>query len=192
MRRDLSFEHNYEISLTDEIPGSPGRIEQFYYPGASVVGSAGGTAGGIWVTVIPQSGSPWMGYFAQQYESPPAISAIASSPNAEMFCVISSGLGYIVKAQDPRNWAKVECFPILDFRSIASARILLFSDFTKLVAYDVRGKLWRTQDICWDKLKIQEITNERITGTGWNAPKSREMSFEVDLKTGNILRSVKT
>jgi hypothetical protein len=187
MRTDLSFDPNYEISLADEIPGISGKVEQFYYPGASTSGIAG-ISGGIWVRIIPRNKSPWMGFFAGQYQSPPAISAIASSPNPLLFCVVSFGTGYIVNAEDPRDWMKVVCFPILDLRSIPSTQLLLFSDFTKIVAYGPHGKAWHTQDVCWDKLTIQEVTTERVLGSGWNAPKSREMDFEVDLKTGRILR----
>jgi len=191
MITDLSFHHNYEISLVNEIPGISGKTEQFYYPGASTDGIAG-VPGGIWVSIIPKQRPPWMGFFAEQYQSPPAISAIASSPHPLMFCVISSGFGCIVNAEDPDNWIKLECFPILDVRFITSpAEILLFSDFTKLVAYGTRGKLWRTQDVCWDNLKIKEMTQESIIGTGWNFPSSKEMDFEVDLKTGRIVRSAR-
>ena len=185
MRIDLNFDHHYEIRLAEEIPGSPGRVEQFYYPGASNTGIAG-QAGGFWITVTPQNRLPWMGSFAKGYQSPRVVSAMASSPNPKMFCVVSSGLGCIVNAEEPGNWIKVDCFPVLDFRSIPSAGILLFADFTKLVAYGTDGQAWRTQDLCLDELRIQDITTELIVGTGWNAPK-----IEVDLKTGEILRRVK-
>ncbi len=67
--------------------------------------------------------------------------------------------------------------------------MLVLSDFTGLVAYDINGLMWRSPRLCWDDLKIVNVIDQRIEGTGYDPTNSisHERPFVVDLKTGTSL-----
>jgi hypothetical protein len=112
-----------------------------------------------------------------------------SSPDPSRVCVISGGAGYLVKADEPDIWEKIPIDPVLDVRLIPEHDLLVFSDFTGLVAFDSRGLAWRSPRVCGDELKIVSVTRETIEGTGFHPTNSIEPAsrFVVDLKTGRSL-----
>jgi hypothetical protein len=79
--------------------------------------------------------------------------------------------------------------PILDVRPIPGHGLLVFSDFTRVVAYDRNGLVWRSPQVCHDGLKIRKVNDQKIEDIGYDPTNSRspEMPFAVDLKTGASL-----
>jgi hypothetical protein len=65
----------------------------------------------------------------------------------------------------------------------------IFSDFTRLAAYGSSVLVWRSPQVCWDGLKILEVSRDTIKGIGYDPTNSitHESCFAVDLKTGRSL-----
>ncbi|MGB9073973.1 MAG: hypothetical protein WCC22_15155 [Terriglobales bacterium] len=96
--------------------------------------------------------------------------------------MIASGGGYIVEADKPVVWEKILLIPVLDVRAIPERQILVFADFTNLAAYGTNGLVWRSPRVCWDDLKILNVTHDTIEGAG-----DGESRFAVDVRTGRSL-----
>lgn len=143
---DLTFPHYYEVEELQEFPSATSQERRIYYPGASQEGGHDG----LLVMVSPYVGQPWLGVFAFGYDSPKALSCIYSCPHGESLCVVSAGQGHIVRADDPYICEKVEAYPVLDARPLPTNRLLVFADFTKMVAYGPGGIAWTTSRLSSD------------------------------------------
>ncbi len=109
LETDLTLPHSYQVSEVGEFPGT-GKFKHpvvFYPPPKD-----GREGGGLWVKFSPHEGKSWIGVFAFGYSSPPAFCRVVSSPDPDRLCVISNGVGYLVKADEPEVWKKY-----LSFRS---------------------------------------------------------------------------
>jgi len=175
---DETFAHSYECIQLAEIPS--GASPHYYFPGGSVKGGRDG----LILEIQPHRGDVWFGTFAYGNVTPNGFTGVLSSPNPHRVCVVSKGSGYFVDVNSPANWEEINAVPILDVRPIASENILVFADFTKLVAYDTRGVKWRTEDISLDGLKITSVGGGLIEGEFWNPSNDRTSQFVVDLVSG--------
>ena len=63
--------------------------------------------------------------------------------------------------------------------------VIVFANFTELVAYGPTGIRWRTKRLAWDSLKITEVTDTIIKGEFWDIRSDANSNFVVDLATGN-------
>jgi len=183
---DTSFPHLYVCEQLSESPASA-RLPHYYYPGASTEGGRDG----ILAEVRPENGEPWLGTFAFGQIAPKGASGIFTTPSPHRFCVVAKGQGYLVGAKVPTEWEAVRATPIIDVRPIPAQGIIVFAEFTRLVAYGESGIKWRTKSLTWDNLKITEVTDTFIKGEFWDIRSEATGSFTVDLATGNHQGGIK-
>lgn len=180
---DLTFQNNYSIEIIEEL-GAEGL---YYYPGANIQGGKDG----IMVKVISSEGKSWIGVFAFGEISPTGISGIYSTPDPNNFCVVSKGSGYIVSSNNPKDWQQVKAIPVMDVRSIKHQKIIVFADYTELVAYGEAGVKWRTERLAYDSFKITEVTEYTLKGEFWDIRNEANQTFEVNLTTGLQVGGIK-
>jgi len=178
---DLSCPHEYDVQLIEEISSGSVSARHIYFPNPAKQTAQDG----LMVKVMPSRGETWTGTFAFGYASPEALSAVLSVPDARRICVVSAGDAYVVSADDPEVWEKVESHPITSVRLIPESQLLVFADLTKLTAYGYMGRVWQTSRLSWDGLKILEVTSREIKGMAWDSPNGREVEFVVCLETGS-------
>jgi hypothetical protein len=183
---DLALPHAYAVEEIAELPGT-GKLAVppiFFPPPKNRL-----EHDGLWLKVTAASGKRWVGVFKFAYSSPPAFSCVVDSLDPDRMCVISKGAAYIVRADEPEAWEQIPLVPVLDFRVIPDAGLLIFSDFTRLVAYGSSGLAWRSPRVCWDGLKIVSVYRGVIEGIGYDPtnPATHESRFAVDVKTGHSL-----
>ena len=177
-RLDLAFPHRYEVDLEVELPPCPGNEKVFYFPEEPYRGGGGG---GLLVRIVPDAGQPWIGLFAG---GELGLDKVLSTPDENRVCVVSEGTGYMVHADTPTRWERVQCSPILGIRPIPERQLLVFADFCGLVAYGREGVAWAIRRLVWDDLKITEVTPEIIKGCGYDPPQDRQVEFVVETETG--------
>jgi hypothetical protein len=177
---DLSYPHNYEVDIVDNIPSGSDSIRHVFFPGATETGGKDG----VTLRITPLARKPWIGTFAYGYSSQKALTAVFSCPDEHILCVLAAGRGYTVTAKDPIQWSELSPFPIISAFPILSSRIIVFVDFTTISAYRNNELIWVTDQLSWDGIMIKEITSEQIRGTGWDSPAQKEVDFIVDIKTG--------
>lgn len=175
----LAFPHDYDVREITEIV-QPEVEKHFYFPGASEHGGRDG----LLLGVTPRQGAPWSGTFAFGHYPPTTKTGIYSCPDPQMLCVVAKGEAYFVKTDEPEKWGRVESTPIFDVRPILSKGLLIFSDFTTISAYGVKGRHWRTDRLSWDGIEITNLTAEYILGLAWDSPKQRHVEFCVEVQSG--------
>jgi hypothetical protein len=180
---DLAFPHNNVVEEFRELPGTGTlKVPLIYFPPPK--GRA--EHNGEWLNVKAKSRKAWVGVFAF---GPGSRTVIISTLEPNTMCVVSKGAGYMVNAEAPEQWEEVPVCPITDFRPVPEHKLLLFCDFIRLAAYGNNGLVWRSPRVCWDGLKVTNVTSKTIEGTGYDPTDSltQEMRFVVDSKTGRSL-----
>lgn len=182
---DFTFPRSYEVEEVGEWPGAGSfGVPVIYIPQPK----SRVEHEGLWLRIKSKSGQAWIGVFAFGYTSPPAFSRVISSPDPESVCVVSNGGGYIVNVETPDAWEQVPTIPVLDVRLVPEQRLLVFADFVRLAAYGSNKRAWRSPRLCWDGLKIRNVTSETVEGTGYDPTNpGTETRFAVDLRTGRSL-----
>jgi hypothetical protein len=179
-RFDFAFPRNYEVRMLEAPPPVHPVEKLYHYP----VELEEGDRSGAYVRVTPQSGPPWVGFFALGFDSDQVVSALCSTPDPGQFCVVVGGYAYLVNAADSAEWMRVDQRPVVDLRSLPQQGLLLFVGFTSITAVGSSGIAWTTERLSWEGLTITEIDGDKLLGHGWDALADKEVPFEVDLKTG--------
>ena len=177
---DFTFPRNYQIKILEAAPPIHPLERLHHYP----VELEEGDRSGAYVRVTPQEGPGWSGFFALGFESDQVVSALASCPDPDSFCVVVGGYAYVVKASDPTQWFRVEQRPVVDLRALAAQGILLFTGFAAMTAVDRAGVAWTTGRLSWEGISITAISGHALRGVGWDALVDKDVPFEVDLQTG--------
>jgi hypothetical protein len=84
----------------------------------------------------------------------------------------------------PDAWEEVNAVPIIDARAVPAAGVVVFANYTELVAYGASGMKWRTKRLAWDGLKVIAVGDRTLVGEYWDIPEEGMRRFEVDLLTG--------
>ncbi|MBO9584991.1 MAG: hypothetical protein J7574_12595 [Flavobacterium sp.] len=174
---DVSFQSSYSLEVLEKL----GTEERYYYPS----GVSHGGKDGLIVKVTHSKGESWIGVFAFGEISYKGLYGVYTTPNPDKFCVISRGAGYIVSSLNPNDWEEVDFIPIIDVRSIKSQSIIVFADFTDLIAYGENGIKWHTERVAHDSFKITEVTDRYLRGQFWNIRNEANETFEIDLLSGS-------
>jgi hypothetical protein len=107
--------------------------------------------------------------------------------NRSEVCVIASGAGYIVRADDPRQWQPVRCIPIRNAIAIPEQDLIVFADFTRLVAYGPDGPKWESARLSSDGLEDISVHDDRLLLTGWDAATQRHKRIAVRIADGSVV-----
>ncbi|WP_223640683.1 hypothetical protein [Corallococcus sp. EGB] len=172
------FHGDYLWEVLDEGPGTQTSPRHFF------PGNTAGGQDGLLAHVTPAGGASWLGMFAFGNVKGAGISRVLAMPDPQRLCVVSRGAGYLVPVRDPSAWEAVQALPVTDVRAVPSAGIVVFADFTELVAYGAEGLRWRTKRLSWDGMKIIQVTERSIIGEYWDMREEAMQTFEVDLATG--------
>lgn len=173
---ELKIESTFKCDYTLEIAEYIGQENQYFYPRDE--------KDGLWVRIRPFVGKPWIGVFAFGRVTPHGILAIYSMPDQDKFCVVSRGAGYVVSSTNPMEWQGVKLNPIVDVRCIQSHNIVVFADYTELIAYDRFGVKWRSRDVAYDGFKIVEVRGDTLIGKFWDTANEAEELFQLSLNDG--------
>ena len=173
-----TFLHNFECKQLDELPGVAGR--HYYYPGGTTEGGQDGNV----VQVFPHSSEPWIGTFAFGTISSKGKNGLYSWPNPQILCVVSQGQGYLVHVEEPTNYEMIKVDPVLDVIPVAARKIVVFANYTELIAYGESGPVWVTDRLSWEGIKLTRVTNNHIEGEVWDPRVEANVAFKVDLSNG--------
>lgn len=137
--------------------------------------------------IIPKLGESWVGAFASgEYEVPPAAqTAVVNWPDPQMLGVVHGGAGYAAPVHAPSTGFRIPLFPITVVYPVSAHGLVIFGDFTELVAYDGPEIAWRSGRLVWDDLRIVRIQGHTLSVAGLNAPAGDpDFEFELDIRAG--------
>lgn len=176
INEDATFTRAYDYAILHERPETPALT--YFYPGARTDGGRDG----ILVRFVAPRIAPWIGVFAFG-TTPGGTSGVYAHPDANTVCVVSGGDGYIVRADDPTQWAEIFENPIFDVVSIPNQGILVFATYSELVAYGADGLVWQTERLALDELHITGVHDGYIYART-NRIDSDDVPVKIDAKTG--------
>jgi hypothetical protein len=150
----------------------------FWYPSAS----QWNTCGGVPLQVRPQGAKPWFGMFANDSTYPSGQHVVAL-PDRMSFAVVCDGGSYRVNARDPHESWEVLSVVTRPPLVLAELELVLFVDFSSILAWGPNGLAWDTGDLVYDDLEIISHNGFILTLEG-SSPPLHTRRFHVDLRTG--------
>lgn len=179
---DMTLPHDYQARLLDEIPG---------WCAENIIRFPGTPTGcdGLIVEVIPTKGNRWVGMFAFGTFSKSGLRGIYACPGGRTLCVVSSGEGYLVCADNPNQWEGIPVVGIADVRSLPDSDLIVFANYFEILALEDGNIKWRSS-VVDDDLKITSVEGEVIRGTGWTVLQAY-VQFSVDVYNGQCFLSAK-
>ncbi len=180
IRQEFAFPAAYQIKILESY-GLVNPLERFHQFPSELEET---DRQGVYLRVVPNHASPWIGFFSLGYDSDKVVNAIFSCPNAGWLCVVAGGYGYLVNTADPSHWLRLEQQPVVDVRVLPEQNLLLFAGFLNLSAVGPSGLAWTTGRLSWEGLFISRIEGQTLYGLGWDAITDKDIPFEVDLRTG--------
>jgi len=180
---DLSYPHRFEVEILPHAPavselvslGGPQRIR---------IPESGEDVDALHVKIVPASGASWVGSFARGFESDDFSNGVWAWPDGESLAVVSAGYGYVLKAEDPKSWVRLQPMPITDVRLVPEHQLIVFADFTNIYAYNAEKSVWKSDRLSWDGVTITQVSTSHIFGLGWDAMADKEIEFVIDVRTG--------
>jgi hypothetical protein len=184
---NLTFPHDYEVEVLAELPSGQDGAKTFYFPG----GKESGGHDGVMAKIIPGGNDkPWFGLFSFGERKGKRINGIFSCPERNKLCVVAAGRGYIVSANSPGSTNEVPALPITDVRLVLENGLLLFADFTKIIALGRSGLAWKSHRLSWDGVQISGVDSNCVWGQGWDPTSSSFTEFKLDLQDGTPTSNV--
>ncbi len=138
------------------------------------------------VLVEPHAREAWVGNF-QGSAARTGFSGAFATPSQNHVCVVSEGQAYWVCVDAPREYESLPCDPVTDVRRVPGRDLVVFADFTRLVACGEQGVVWRTDRLSYDGIEITEVGENIIHGVAWDASIAEgggKTEFRVDASTG--------
>jgi hypothetical protein len=147
-RLDLQFDFlaHYEILQVDRIDHSGGK-KAYGFPDAALLDPQQELADRPILEVRPGRGDPWVGVFhGGSYSVPVTMRGrVIGWPDEWSICVVYGGGGVVVRTDDPSNAYEIESDPtITGLMVIPERELVIFADWTNLVAYGRDGLVWRS------------------------------------------------
>ena len=174
------FHHNYEIKVLESYSLVHPAEKLHQFPAQLEEGDRSGT----YLRVIANDSSPWIGFFAQGFDSSQVAHGVFSCPDPDWLCAVAGGYAYLVDSTNPQRWIQVEQRPVVAVRAVVELKLLLFVGFTSITILRESARLWTTERLSWEGITISEIRGTKLTGTAWDAIADKEVPFEIDLLTG--------
>ena len=90
----------------------------------------------------------------------------------------------VVRANDPLATHEIESWPVTGYFVVPNVELVVFADFTNLVAYGREGVAWRSRRLALDDLKIVRPEDHVLHVIGFFGDEE-DVPFTVDLRTGD-------
>ena len=132
-----AFPHDFTVAHERTLRGLNKVPERVYYPGAR----RDGGRDGAWLRITSASGRVWTGVFASQLEAG-RLSVIASWPEPSTLFVAVGGGPYLVRADDPDAWSRLDRPTVRRFEPVPDRGLALLLDDDRLSAWDADGLAW--------------------------------------------------
>lgn len=170
----LDFPHDYQVDVLPKGSAEmPVRIPDAGEPVESLL-----------VRITPPSAPAWVGSFARGFDTDDLVTGVYGWPDGISVGVVSAGYGYVVRASEPKSWARLQPMPITDVRVMPEHKLVIVADFTHIFAYGAEKSMWKSERISWDGITITQVATNHVFGIAWDASEDKEVEFALDVRTG--------
>lgn len=177
------FPHNWSAEILKTPPLiAPAR--QFIYP-KQIAGEEDALArGALQLMVRPADGGTFLATCALGFTDPAMPTSVVACPNPDEMCAVAGGYAYVIDTAQPEHCTHITLKPVVEVRPLTAHELLLFIGFHSIVAWGRNGLAWESARLSWEGIRIASIQGNVLHGTGWNLMTDREVSFSLDLFTG--------
>lgn len=176
---DLTFPHTWSVEVLEKRP-LIGPSRQFVYP--QQVEEV--ERGALELLVKPASDDTFLATCALGFADPTAPTGVWSCPDPEWLCAVSGGYAYLIHTLQPQQWSQIPYRPVLSVRALKEQQLLLFVGHHSILAWGHRGQAWQSERLSWEGIEITDIVGDTLCGLGWDLMTDKDVSFAIDLKTG--------
>lgn len=170
----LDFPHEYQVAVVPTVGAEiPVRIPDAGEPVESLL-----------VKISSPGAAAWVGSFARGFDTNDLVTGVYGWPDGISVGVVSAGYGYVVRANDPKSWARLQPMPITDVRVMPEHKLVMVADFTHIFAYGSAKSIWKSERLSWDGITITKVATNHIFGIAWDASEDKEVEFALDVRTG--------
>jgi hypothetical protein len=157
---------------------------QFTYP-HQIAGEEDALArGALQLMVRPASGGTFLATCALGFTDPAMPTGVFACPNALQMCAVAGGYAYVIDTAHPERSTHIPLKPVVELRPLPDHGLLLFVGFHSMMAWGQNDLAWESARLSWEGIRIASIDGNELHGTGWNLLMDREVSFSIDLLTG--------
>ena len=138
------------------------------------------------VRVVPDDATEWVGMFPAGGLG--TVHGVYATPSPRALCVVVEGLAYLVQADAPQEGANVVLGSVRQVAAAPKWDLLLFADYSGLVALGPHGIAWRARDVSVDGVWVSDTDGDAIVCSGF-AVGQRDLEptvFMIDPKTGGV------
>jgi hypothetical protein len=177
------FPHTWSVEILKTPPLiAPAR--QFTYP-HQIAGEENALArGALQLMVRPVSGGTFLATCALGFTDPAMPTGVFACPNAVQMCAVAGGYAYVIDTAQPERSTHIPLKPVVEVRPLVEQGLLLFVGFHSMLAWGRDGLVWESARLSWEGIRITSIDGNELHGMGWNLLTDREVSFSIDLLTG--------
>lgn len=181
----FSFSPDYEIEIDPEFPssGTWALIVRYFNRDGQLVADFEARWGAPRVIIVHPAHSPsWVGFFP--HGGLGGTDGVFAMPSNSGLCVSVGGSAYVVDVDHLEHGATV-LSSVQQVVASAEPPLLLFSDFTEIVAFDAEGQAWESSRLALDDLRITSTENGVVRAQGLNYELEQ---FELDARTGTPIK----
>jgi hypothetical protein len=177
------FPRNWSVEILKTPPLiAPAR--QFTYP-HQIAGEEDALArGALQLMVRPASGGTFLATCALGFTDPAMPTGVFACPNPAQMCAVAGGYAYVIDTAQPEHSTHIALKPVVEVRPLVEQGLLLFVGFHSMVAWGQNGLAWASARLSWEGIGITSIDGDELHGMGWNLLTDQEVSFSIDLLTG--------
>jgi hypothetical protein len=183
MTTELEFSRNWSAEILKAPPLiAPAR--QFVYP-RQIAGEEDALArGALQLMVRPAAGGNFLATCALGFTDPAMPTGVFACPSPSEMCAVAGGYAYIIDTAQPEHCTHIGLKPVIEVKTLAAQKLLLFVGFHSIVAWGLNGLAWESARLSWEGVRIANVEGNLLRGTGWNLTTDREVAFSLDLLTG--------
>jgi hypothetical protein len=177
------FPHDWTVEILKTPPLiAPAR--QFTYP-RQIAGEEDALArGALQLMVRPANSGTFLATCALGFTDPAMPTGVFACPSAVQMCAVAGGYAYVIDTAHPERSTHIALKPVVEVRRLVEHGLLLFVGFHSLVAWGRNGLAWESARLSWEGIRITSIVGDELHGMGWNLLTDQEVSFSIDLLTG--------
>jgi hypothetical protein len=177
------FPHTWSVEIL-KTPPLIAPAQQFTYP-HQIAGEEDALArGALQLMVRPATGGTFLATCALGFTDPAMPTAVFTCPDAVQMCAVAGGYAYIIDTAQPERSTHIPLKPVVEVRLLVEQGLLLFVGFHSVVAWGRDGQVWESARLSWEGIRITSVDGDELHGMGWNLLTDREVSFSIDLLTG--------
>jgi hypothetical protein len=180
----FDFLARYEVEQLERIDRSGG-VRVVGYPGAVELDPQQELSAGPIIRVRPASGPPWVAVFrGEEYRTSAAFPPrLFGWPDERSICVVVRGSATVVRTDAPEQAYEIDAFPVTAVLASPGHGLILFSDFTRFVAYDSAGLRWQA-NVASDEATLLAVEGDHIVGVGFLHGVNQH-PIRLDMRTGS-------